>query len=160
MCKSISIQDLSSFLDVSPVCTNYNNIQHSFAQKNKWANVHIHFHPRLEFFPGCFTSLEFCCTVPITTTYIVCTSYKSHGSQCKTNCEVCKYSWIGHRLQAGLTLAFLLWPSDFKSKTSFGFLSPNYTQHVFWVFSKVEKWARAAENGVFGDFSEHSIVFR
>ena len=46
------------------------------------------------------------------------------------------YSWIGHRLQTGLTLAFLLWLSDFKTKTSFGFLSPNYTGHVFWFFSK------------------------
>ena len=30
-----------------------------------------------------------------------------------------RYSWIGHPLQAGLTLAFLLWLSDFKSETSF-----------------------------------------
>ena len=35
------------------------------------------------------------------------------------------YSWIGHRLQTGLTLAFLLSRSDFKSGTSFGFISQN-----------------------------------
>ena len=46
------------------------------------------------------------------------------------------YSWIGHRLQTGLTLAFLLWLSDFKTKTSFGFPSANYTGHVFWFFFK------------------------
>ena len=46
------------------------------------------------------------------------------------------YSWIGHRLQTGLTLAFLLWLFDFKTKTSFGFLSPNYTGYLFWIFSK------------------------
>ena len=44
------------------------------------------------------------------------------------------YSSIGHRLQTGLMLVFLLWRSDFKSKTIFGFLSPNYTGHVFWIF--------------------------
>ena len=32
------------------------------------------------------------------------------------------YSWIGHGLQSGPTLAFLPWLSDFKTKTSFGFL--------------------------------------
>ena len=37
------------------------------------------------------------------------------------------YSWIERRLQVGRTLAFLLAMSDFKSETSFGFLSPNYT---------------------------------
>ena len=32
------------------------------------------------------------------------------------------YSWIGNALQSGHTLAFSLWLSDFKTKTSFGFL--------------------------------------
>ena len=32
------------------------------------------------------------------------------------------YSWIDYGLQSGPTLAFLLWMSDFKTKTSFGFL--------------------------------------
>ena len=50
-----------------------------------------------------------------------------------------KYSWIGLRLQAGLTLAFLLWLSKFKTKTIFGFLSPKYTGHVFWIFPKSRK---------------------
>ena len=47
-----------------------------------------------------------------------------------------EYSWTSHRLQTGLTLVFLLWLSNFKTETSFGFLSPNYTGHVFWIFSK------------------------
>ena len=32
------------------------------------------------------------------------------------------YSWIGRGLQSGPTLAFSLWLSDFKTRTSFGFL--------------------------------------
>ena len=32
------------------------------------------------------------------------------------------YSWIGHGLQSELTLAFSLWLSEFKTKTSFGFI--------------------------------------
>ena len=38
-----------------------------------------------------------------------------------------RYSWIACHLQVGRTLAFLLPRSDFKFKTSFGFLSSNYT---------------------------------
>ena len=37
------------------------------------------------------------------------------------------YSRIARQLQVGRTLAFLLARSDFKSETSFGFLSPDYT---------------------------------
>ena len=32
------------------------------------------------------------------------------------------YRWIGHGLHGGLTLAFLLWLSNFKTETRFGFL--------------------------------------
>ena len=32
------------------------------------------------------------------------------------------YSWIGYGLQSGPTLVFLLWMSDFKTKTIFGIL--------------------------------------
>ena len=32
------------------------------------------------------------------------------------------YSCVGYGLQSGPTLAFSLWPTDFKTKTSFGFL--------------------------------------
>ena len=32
------------------------------------------------------------------------------------------------------TLGFAPWLSDFKTKTSFGFLIPNYMGHVFWIF--------------------------
>ena len=38
-----------------------------------------------------------------------------------------RYSWITHQMDIGTTLAFLLSRSDFKSETSFGFPSPNYT---------------------------------
>ena len=40
------------------------------------------------------------------------------------------YSWIAQELQSVLTLAFLLWMSNFKSETSFGFVNPKYTGHV------------------------------
>ena len=47
-------------------------------------------------------------------------------------------SWIGHGLQSGPTLTFLLWLSDFKIKTSFGF--PIKKSEVFFVFFRtVEK---------------------
>lgn len=55
------------------------------------------------------------------------------------NVRASNYSWIGHGLQSGLTLAFSPWLSDFKTKTSFGFLSPNCTGHVFWIFLKNRK---------------------
>ena len=41
-----------------------------------------------------------------------------------------QYSWITCQLEVGITLAFLLSRSNFKSEASFGFLSPNYTGHV------------------------------
>ena len=61
------------------------------------------------------------------------------------------YSWIDHRLQAGLTLAFLPWLSDFKSATSFGFLSPNYTYVAcfFSFFFKKSKNELVLPNMVF-----------
>ena len=40
------------------------------------------------------------------------------------------YSWITHQMHIGTTLAFLLSRSNFKSETSFGFLSPNYMGNV------------------------------
>ena len=42
------------------------------------------------------------------------------------------YSWIARQLQVGRTLAFLLARSNFKSETSFGFLSPDYTGQPTW----------------------------
>ena len=53
----------------------------------------------------------------------------------KNRVVISLYNWIHHQLQTGLTLAVLLWLSNFKTKTSFGFLSPNYTGRVFWIFS-------------------------
>ena len=62
--------------------------------------------------------------------------YRGHFLRCQTNISLHEldvhfvhllYRWIDHRLQAGLTLAFLLWLASFKSETSFGFSSPNYT---------------------------------
>ena len=48
-----------------------------------------------------------------------------------------EYSWTGRWLHFGLTLAFLLSLSDYKSQISFGFLSPNYTRRVvFWLSIK------------------------
>ena len=47
------------------------------------------------------------------------------------------YSWIGHGLQNGPTLAFLLWLSEFKTKTSFGFLIKTI-RGCFFIFSKIE----------------------
>ena len=48
------------------------------------------------------------------------------------------YSWIDHELKSGPTLAFSLWLSDFKTKTSFRF-SIKKTGVVFLFFQKVEK---------------------
>ena len=38
-----------------------------------------------------------------------------------------EYTWIVHQMDIGTTLAFLLSRSVFKSETSFGFPSQNYT---------------------------------
>ena len=46
------------------------------------------------------------------------------------------YSWIGHELQSGPTLVFLLWLSDFKARTSFGFLIKNIRDCFFYLFEK------------------------
>ena len=68
------------------------------------------------------------------------------------------YSWIGHRLQSGSTLEFLLWLSNFKTKTSFGFPVKKIRGRFF--LRKIEKWAPTAENGVFGNFSKKLIILR
>ena len=47
------------------------------------------------------------------------------------------YSWIGQGLQGGPTLTFSLWLSDFKTKTSFGYLIKNSGVVLFLL--KVEK---------------------
>ena len=46
------------------------------------------------------------------------------------------YSWIDYGLQSGPTLAFLLWMSDFKTKTSFGFLINKTRGQILYVFEK------------------------
>ena len=46
-----------------------------------------------------------------------------------------KYSWIGHGLQSGPTLTVSLWLSDFKTKTSFGFLIKK-SEFLFYFFEK------------------------
>ena len=48
------------------------------------------------------------------------------------------YSWIARQIHIGRALAFLLSMSDFKSETSFGFFSENYTRYCFWNFRKIE----------------------
>ena len=47
-----------------------------------------------------------------------------------------EYSWIAHQLGIVILSSLLLLKSDFKSETSFGFLSPNYTGQVTWFFVK------------------------
>ena len=66
---------------------------------------------------------------------------------------------FGHGLQGGPTLAFSLRLSDFKTKTSFGFLIKE-SEVVFLFFRKVEKCAHTTKKHVFGDFSENSIVLQ
>ena len=46
------------------------------------------------------------------------------------------YSSIGHGLQSGPTLAFSLWLSYFKTKTSFGLLVKKIRGRVFYFFEK------------------------
>ena len=46
------------------------------------------------------------------------------------------YSWVGHGLQGGPTLAVLLWLSNFKTKTSFGFLIKKSGVDFFHFFEK------------------------
>ena len=48
------------------------------------------------------------------------------------------YSRIGHKLQSGPTLAFLLWLSEFKIKTSFGFLIKK-SGVLFLIFFETSK---------------------
>ena len=60
------------------------------------------------------------------------------------------YSWIDHGLQSGPTLAFLLWLSEFKTKTSFGFLIKN--QGSFFIFSKSQKMSSYGQKRCFWRF--------
>ena len=48
------------------------------------------------------------------------------------------YSWIDNELQIGPTLAFMLWLSDFETKTSFGFLIKKNRGFIL-IFSKIQK---------------------
>ena len=48
------------------------------------------------------------------------------------------YSWIGHGLQNGPTLVFLLYLSDFKTKTNFGFLIKK-SGFIFFYFLENKK---------------------
>ena len=66
-----------------------------------------------------------------------------------------RYSWIGHGLQSGPTLAFSLWLSDIKTKTSFGFLIKNYRGHFFNFSKKLKKYVSSfgRKNDVFSNFS-------
>ena len=50
-------------------------------------------------------------------------------------------------------------PTDFETKTSFWFPIKKIRGR-FLFFRKVEKWARTAKNGVFGNFYESSVVLR
>ena len=46
------------------------------------------------------------------------------------------YSWIGHGLQSGPTLACSLWRSEVNTKTGFGCLIENIRGRLFLIFSK------------------------
>ena len=59
-----------------------------------------------------------------------CTSLRTINEILRKYRSKIEYSLIERQLQIGRTLAFLLARSDFKSETSFGFLSPTYTGHV------------------------------
>ena len=63
-----------------------------------------------------------------------------------------KYSWIACQLQVGRTLTCLLSRSDFKSETSFGFLSANYTGQSTWFCCTASKWPRLTSHRVGGVF--------
>ena len=71
------------------------------------------------------------------------------------------YSWIDHGLQSGpITLAFSLWLSESKTKTSFWFLIKKIRGPFFYFVRKVKKWAQAAKNDVVGDSSENLMVLQ
>ena len=62
--------------------------------------------------------------------YITCST--THAANCSAHFI---YSWIARQMDIGTTLASLLLRSNFKSETSFGFLSPNYTgQRTYLIF--------------------------
>ena len=46
------------------------------------------------------------------------------------------YSWVGHGLQGGPTLAISLWLSEFKTKASFGFLIKEIRGSFFYFVEK------------------------
>ena len=71
-----------------------------------------------------------------------------------------RYSWIAHQLDIGRMQAFLLWMSDFKSETSFGFRIENYMSHVFWIFPKTSKRACLASFHIFNECFPGFIGFR
>ena len=58
------------------------------------------------------------------------------------------YSWIGHVLQSGPTLAFLLWLSEFKTKASFGFLIKKIRVHFFYFVKKSKNDLARPKNDV------------
>ena len=65
------------------------------------------------------------------------------------------YSWIGHGLQSGPTLTFLLWLTVFKTKTSFGFLIKKAEVTYFLCFQKTEKMSSYGQKRCFGNFSKN-----
>ena len=72
---------------------------------------------------------------------------KQRQSLCKLLHTTYCYNWIGHGLQSVPTLAFLLWQSDFKTKSSFGFLNKKIRGCLFFL-RKVKKWDRMVKTDV------------
>ena len=66
------------------------------------------------------------------------------------------YSWIGYQLDIWRRPTFWLSVSNFKSVTSFTFLTKNYMRHHFWIFCNTSNCACLAS---FHDFSTVFQVF-
>ena len=90
------------------------------------------------------------------------------GSRSKTSPSKRKASWDFvhvrsrlqldcHGLQSGSTLEFSLWLSDFKTKTSFRFLSKKSGVVSYFSENSKNELVRP-KNGFFGDFSKNLMV--
>ena len=60
------------------------------------------------------------------------------------------YSWIARQLDIERTPTCLLWMTDFKSETSFGFVIENYMRHVFSFFHKIKNELALGQFSRFG----------
>ena len=70
------------------------------------------------------------------------------------------YSWIGHRLQTVLTLAFFCGCTISKLRLVLDSSAQTTRGMYFECFRKISKWSRLAVFDVFGNFSENSMILR